>query len=146
MDTAADLIEALALERHPEGGWFRRTWTHPSEGDDGRPLASSIHYLLEAGERSHWHRIDATETWLWHAGGSLRLLVGEEGGVAETVLGPGVAAGQVLQATVPPDAWQSAEPADGAPYALVSCVVVPAFSFDHFEMAGPGWSPPLDVG
>jgi hypothetical protein len=132
---------ALGLEPHPEGGWYRRVWTHPDTDAAGRPLASSIHYLLAAGERSHWHRIDATETWLWHAGGPLRLQVAPGDGAVEHVLGPDPAAGQVLQATVPASAWQAAEPAPGAPYALVSCVVVPAFTFDGFELAPPGWSP-----
>jgi predicted cupin superfamily sugar epimerase len=139
--TTDDLIAALGLERHPEGGWYRRTWTHPATDDDGRPLASSIHYLLEAGERSHWHRIDACEQWLWHGGGPLRLSVATGAGIDETVLGADVAAGQVLQVTVPPDVWQSAEPVGDHGHALVSCVVVPAFSFDHFELAPPGWSP-----
>jgi predicted cupin superfamily sugar epimerase len=141
--TAVELIAALGLARHPEGGWYRRTWTHPSADADGRPLASSIHYLLEAGDRSHWHRIDATETWLWHGGGPLHLSIAADGGTVEdVVLGPDVAAGQLLQATVPPGAWQSAAPVGAAEYALVSCVVVPAFTFDHFELAPPDWSPP----
>jgi predicted cupin superfamily sugar epimerase len=139
--TAAELIASLGLERHPEGGWYRRTWTHPVHDAQGRPLASSIHYLLEGGERSHWHRVDAAETWLWHGGGPLRLwIAGAHDAVEELVLGPDVAAGQQLQATVPPGAWQAAEPA-GDGHVLVSCVVVPAFTFDHFELAPPGWSP-----
>jgi predicted cupin superfamily sugar epimerase len=135
-------IEALGLEAHPEGGWFCRTWTHPQVDDDGRALASSIHYLLSAGERSHWHRIDAAETWLWHAGGPLRLATWIDGdeAVGARDLGPDPLAGQVPQLTVPAGAWQAAEPL-GA-FALVSCVVVPAFRFEGFELAPPGWRPP----
>lgn len=134
-------VEALGLERHPEGGAFRRTWTHPDLDADGRALASSIHYLLDRDERSHWHRIDATESWLWHAGGPMRLAIWVEGtaSVEEHVLGPDLSSGQHLQVTVPAHAWQSAEAVDG--FALVSCVVVPEFSFDAFELAPDGWSP-----
>jgi hypothetical protein len=133
---ADEVIERLALEPHPEGGWFRSTWRdEPADGSRGR--ASSIHYLLEAGQRSHWHRIDAVEAWLHHAGGALELSIE---GRPPVVLGHDHAAGQVLQAVVPPGAWQSARPL-GA-YVLVSCVVVPAFTFDTFELAPDGWSPP----
>jgi uncharacterized protein len=140
----AAYIGALGLERHPEGGWFRRVWAHPEHDAGGRALASSIHYLLGAGERSHWHRIDATETWCWHAGDPLRLHTSIDGHtVTEVILGPDPGAGHLLQATVAGDCWQAAELA--APgttgFALVSCLVVPEFRFEHFELAPPGWSP-----
>ena len=67
MTTAAQLIEKLALAPHPEGGWFRETFRQPAP-DGGRGLATAILFLLEAGQRSHWHRVDAAELWLWHAG------------------------------------------------------------------------------
>ncbi|OWY59821.1 hypothetical protein B7486_72500 [cyanobacterium TDX16] len=60
-------------------------------------------------------------------------------GAPPVVLGDDHAAGQVLQSVVPPGAWQAARPL-GA-YVLVSCVVVPAFTFDTFELAPEGWSP-----
>jgi predicted cupin superfamily sugar epimerase len=132
---AAELVAQLGLEPHPEGGWYRSTWRdEPADGSRGE--ASSIHYLLEAGQRSHWHRIDATEVWLHHEGGRLELSIE---GHDPVVLGPDHAAGQVLQAVVPPGAWQSARPLDE--HVLVSCVVVPAFTFDTFELAPEGWSP-----
>jgi predicted cupin superfamily sugar epimerase len=136
-------IDALELEPHPEGGWFRRTWTHDVADGDGRALASSIHYLLRAGERSHWHRIDASETWMWHAGGALHLLVAADANDAglDVTLGDDPSAGQLLAATVAPGSWQSAEPAPGAPFVLVSCIVVPEFRFEGFELAPPRWAP-----
>ena len=35
---AIDLVNSLCLEPHPEGGWFRRTWTAPAvvETEGGR--------------------------------------------------------------------------------------------------------------
>jgi predicted cupin superfamily sugar epimerase len=139
---ASGWIESLGLERHPEGGWFRRTWTHSEVDGDGRARASSIHYLVEAGDRSHWHRFDAEEMWLWHAGGALALRIADAGGsIEQHVLGPDPGAGHVLQATVPPHRWQSAEPAGGAAFVLVSCVVIPEFRFEAHELAPPGWSP-----
>lgn len=132
---AAELVAQLGLEPHPEGGWYRSTWRdEPADGTRG--AASSIHYLLEAGQRSHWHRIDAAEVWLHHEGDALELSVE---GRAPVVLGDDLAAGQVLQSVVPPGVWQAARTI--GTYSLVSCVVVPAFTFDTFELAPDGWSP-----
>ncbi len=135
MATADELIERLRLQPHPEGGHYAETWRGPDRGD-GRATASAIHFLLRDGERSHWHRVDAPEIWLHHAGAPLRLSVGD----ADVVLGDDVAAGEQPQVVVPAHAWQAAE-STGA-WSLVSCVVAPAFEFDHFELAPPGWEPP----
>jgi predicted cupin superfamily sugar epimerase len=123
---------ALQLKPHPEGGHYRELWRdHPPHG--GRGAATSILFLLAAGERSHWHRVDAAEIWLWHAGAPLWLGIG--GGQAFH-LGPDLAAHESLQAVVPADAWQAARSL-GA-WTLVSCVVAPAFEFSGFELAPPG--------
>lgn len=88
-----------------------------------------------AGGRSHWHRVDADELWLWHGGSPLTLRMGVE----EIVLGGDLLAGQQVQAMVPAGVWQSAEADRG--WALVSCVVTPGFDFAGFELAPPDWSP-----
>lgn len=123
------LIASLDLSPHPEGGWYRETMRQPSP-DGSRGLATAILFLLEDGQRSHWHRVDATELWLWHAGAPLTLLIDQ----SEHLL-----SGESPQAIVPAHAWQSAEAREG--WALVSCVVTPAFDFGGFELAPPGWSP-----
>ena len=137
---AVSLIERLALRPHPEGGWYAETWRHqPAPGE--RPAGTAIYYLLAAGQRSHWHRVDATEIWHHYAGAPLRLAVqAGDDPTATLVLGPDVAAGQVPQGIVPAGAWQAADPT-GA-WALVGCTVTPGFTFAGFEMAPPGWSPP----
>lgn len=137
--TADEIASTLGLRPHPEGGAYVETW-RAEPGPDGRALGTSIHYLLRAGERSHWHRVDATELWMFHAGGPLAIDVEiGPGSVERTVLGPALSAGERPQVLVPTGAWQSATPL-GA-WTLVSCVVVPGFSFDGFELAPPGWSP-----
>ena len=73
MSVAKTLIDNLGLEPHPEGGWYRETWRGP-EGPDGRALGTAIHFLLTNQQRSHWHRIDAHELWIWQAGDPLMLL------------------------------------------------------------------------
>jgi hypothetical protein len=95
--------------------------------------------LLEPGQRSHWHRVDATELWLHHAGGALTLRTVRGDALIETRLGPDPLAGDELQAVVRPGEWQAAQAADR--WALVACVVAPAFEFAGFELAPPGWEP-----
>ena len=134
------IVERLGLQPHPEGGWYAETWRDPGRPGQ-RGAGTAIYYLLAAGQRSHWHRVDATEAWHFYAGEPLRLHVHAGGGpTADVLLGPDLAAGQSPQAVVPAGAWQAAEPT-GA-WALVGCTVSPAFTFDGFELAPSGWSPP----
>lgn len=142
---AAEIIARLELKPHPEGGWYRETWRET--GDEAhatsppRGHATAIYFLLEAGQRSHWHRVDAAELWLFHAGSalSLRIAPGGDGPVDTIRLGADLVAGEVPQGLVPAGWWQAAE-ADGG-WALVSCVVAPGFDFAGFELAAAGWNP-----
>jgi predicted cupin superfamily sugar epimerase len=134
---ARTLIERLGLAPHPEGGWYVETFRGP-RGAGRRETVSAIYFLLEAGQRSQWHKVDATELWLWHAGDPLRLDISDDRHHS-VLLGPDLAHGQVLQAVVPAGAWQTAV-SEGC-WTLVSCVVAPAFRFAGFELAPAGWSP-----
>ncbi|MGE5506854.1 MAG: cupin domain-containing protein [Actinomycetota bacterium] len=136
--TADEAIARLGLAPHPEGGHYAETYRHLPPGG-GRGACTSIHYLLKAGERSHWHRVDAVEVWNFHAGETLLLKIAQGGQVREVRLGADLAAGEVPQAVVPPGAWQAARPL-GA-WSLVGCTVAPAFEFAGFELAPPGWEP-----
>lgn len=136
---AEEVIALLGLQPHPEGGHFRETYRE-SAPDGGRGASTAIYFLLAAGERSHWHRVDASETWHFYAGAPLRLgIVAPCGTRSAPVLGADLAAGERPQAVVPPHAWQAAETL-GA-WTLVGCTVAPAFQFEGFELAPPGWEP-----
>jgi len=136
--TAQAVIARLGLQPHPEGGWYRET-VRAQTADGGRGSCTCILFLLEAGERSHWHRVDATEIWLHQAGGALTLCKAEGDRVVEQRLGPDFQGGEQLQAVVEPGQWQAALAGDD--WTLVACVVAPAFDFAGFEMAPPGWAP-----
>ncbi len=134
--TADEIIRLLDLAPHPEGGHFRETFRDP-HAVDGRSVGTAIYFLLKAGERSHWHRVDAAEIWHFHAGAPLALEIEGQG---EIVLGPDLAAGQRPQGVVPAGAWQAARSLGD--WTLVGCTVSPGFEFSAFELAPPGWSPP----
>ncbi|MDX1661785.1 MAG: cupin domain-containing protein [Gemmatimonadota bacterium] len=136
----ADVVRELDLERHPEGGWFRETWRGP-DGPGGRPVGTSILYLLGADEGSAWHRIDADEVWHFHAGAPLELDVSLDGvSRSRTILGRAVDGSELPQAVVPAGAWQSAR--TRGEWTLVGCTVAPGFVDEGFELAPPGWEPP----
>lgn len=139
--TADDIIAHLGLTPHPEGGHFRQTWIADAKPGE-RASGTAIYFLLKAGERSHWHRVDATEIWLYHAGAplTLSLSASDLGPAHDHILGPDLAAGQAPQIIVPKDHWQAAQ--STGDWTLVSCTVSPAFQFDGFTLADPDFTIP----
>lgn len=137
--TPEAIIEALALEPHPEGGWYAETFRDAPEG--GRGHSTAIYFLLAQGQVSAWHRVkDAAEVWHFYAGAPLELSLHQEGGsVGKLVLGPDLAAGQRPQAIVPAGCWQAARSL--GEWTLVGCTVAPGFDFAAFDLAEPGWQP-----
>jgi predicted cupin superfamily sugar epimerase len=135
---AADIVRLLDLQPHPEGGHFRETFRDSASA--GRGHSTAIYYLLAAGERSHWHRIDAAEVWHHYAGAPLRLSLSANGGSVERHrLGADLAGGERPQIVVPNGCWQAAESLGS--WTLVGCTVAPAFEFSGFEMAPPDFNP-----
>ena len=129
--TAVDWIRELELERHPEGGWFRRIYASEMKTDNGRPVMTSIYYLLESGDFSALHRLRQDETWHFYAGDPLTLsIIHPDGTASETVLcaeGPfqfTVKAGHLFGAMVNGD------------YALAGCTVAPGFEYSDLELPG----------
>ena len=130
--TAQDLIRLLDLRPHPEGGRFAFRFTSGERlpGGTERETCSVIYYLLQAGEISRWHRLGAAEVWTWHLGGSLEMTLGGAGDApvpeGTRSLGPRLEAGEQFQILAPPGQWQTTRLVEGE-FALVSCVVAPAF-------------------
>ena len=137
--SAAEIIARLDLKPHPEGGHFRETFRDSRCDAQERAASTAIYFLLARGERSHWHRIDAVETWHFYAGDALRLDIADDSGIRVVQLGPDIIAGEQPQGIVPAHAWQAAE--SMGDWTLVGCTVAPGFEFAQFELAPPGWSP-----
>lgn len=131
--TPDQIIAHLDLAPHPEGGHYRQTWVAENPG---RPSGTCIYFLLKEGEASHWHRVDATEIWLFHAGDPLILSMAktDQGPAVDHFLTPDLTKG-APQIIVPENHWQAAR-STGA-YTLVSCTVSPGFQFEGFTLAPP---------
>ena len=142
MKTVDEVVVALELRPHPEGGWFKETWRAPGRVETERGTrnhATGVLYLLGSGDESAWHRVHGSqELWIWQDGGELLL---RTGGFAETPgaegqyrLGP-ASAGHEPQVMIQAGQWQAARVAVGD-WVLVSCIVSPGFDFADWEMPG----------
>lgn len=126
-----DWVQALGLQPHPEGGFFREVFRDPStvaHPVHGKPRAAvtSIQFLLPAGTFSAIHRVASSEIWLHLQGDPVKLHTIVNGKHEQHVLNR-------RQHTVPANVWQAAEPM-GADYTLCACIVAPGFDFEDFEM------------
>lgn len=140
-DEARAWIERLGLSPHPEGGHFRETWRSaheipadalPAAYGGPRQAGTCIYFLLARGQKSAPHVVRSDELWLFHAGDPLVLTMRD----APEAEGRDVFLGQEsFQELVPGGVWQEAASLGGPHgFSLVSCVVVPGFDFEDFEM------------
>jgi uncharacterized protein len=138
-------IEHLQLSRHPEGGYFRRTYqasevmgkAHlPGRFQGARVFSTAIYYLLPGGEVSRFHRLKADELWHFHWGSALTLYIIERAGaLVEKLLGAAPERGEAFQAVIPAGDWFGAVVEDPASFSLVGCTVAPGFEYQDFELA-----------
>ncbi len=136
---AARLISLLHLEPHPEGGWYRQSFADQPD-PARRAFSTAIYYLLERGQNSNWHKVDASEIWHFYAGAPLLLMVSLDGKSTTTsTLGIDFSAGQRPQIIVASGHWQSAKSLGD--WTLAGCTVAPGFEFSGFEMAPKDWTP-----
>jgi predicted cupin superfamily sugar epimerase len=133
------VISLLGLTPHPEEGHYRETFRDTARVGGTRAASTAIYFLLRAGERSRWHRVDAVEVWHFYAGAPLVLRMAADGGRQAVRLGIDLAAGERPQAVVPASTWQSAESLGS--WTLVGCTVAPGFEFSAFELAPLGFDP-----
>lgn len=135
----SEIIRLLDLKPHPEGGHYRETWRAAIKGEE-RASGTAIYYLLQSGEVSRWHRVDADEIWHWYAGGPLRLTLSGDGKATSShLLGTALDRNERPQIVVAKHHWQSAVPLGD--WTLAGCTVSPGFTFEGFELAPPDFQP-----
>jgi hypothetical protein len=133
---ASELIRQLALQPHPEGGFYRETWRSPARVSmhrrPERSALTTIYFLLAAGSFSAWHRVQSDEVWHWHEGDALELLLAapDFSTVQKLALGPVAAATEPMRC-VPANWGQAARPL--GEYTLCGCTVAPGFEFEDFS-------------
>lgn len=143
MDSAF-YIKHLDLSPHPEGGFFKEVYRSAESISDlpqryigvERSISTSIYFLLNQNQKSHFHRIESDETWHFYQGSALLLhQIAENGDYRCLQIGSDLAGDQMLQYTVPKGFWFAAEVVDKTSFSLVGCTVAPGFDFRDFELA-----------
>ncbi len=132
MASAAHYIDALSMQAHPEGGYYAVVYRHPVFIPDGvhpdipaggRPLSSTIYYLLSSGEISRFHRLQSDEMWFFHDGCPMVIHTIRNGVYAQQLLGLDIASGQLPQQLLEARTVFGAEPMHEDSFSLVSCMV-----------------------
>lgn len=136
--TASDLISQLKLERHIEGGCFKRVYeskykiqTHSASE---RLIASAIYFLLEGYDFSAFHRLKSDEIWSYNYGSPLTIFLIERGGALKQIT-LGNPESPTFQVTIAANQWFAAEVNDKSSFTLMSCFVAPGFECHDFELA-----------
>lgn len=136
--TAQYFIDKLDMQKHVEGGYYKESLVSPenitTEDRGERKLWTSIYFLLETGDVSHFHRLKSDEVWYYHSGSPLTIyMLSPEGELTTHQLGLDIEKGQLPQVVVPKNyIFGSAQNEEG--YALVGCMVAPGFDFSDFEL------------
>ncbi|MFD8021304.1 cupin domain-containing protein [Streptomyces lavendulae] len=128
------LDEALGLEPHIEGGYFRQYYESVGTLETGRgtrPLANTIHYLLDRESPiGYLHMNNAHITHFLNAGGPIHYqMLSPDGVVHEVVMGEDAAAGQVRVFTCPGGWWKASRLPEGVSHGLISEIVAPGFDY-----------------
>ena len=134
---ASDIIKKYKLTSHPEGGYFSEVFRSELKvfrGSEERSSLTSIYFLLENGQKSHFHRLTSDETWHFYLGDPLKLYqISKDGKLSETILGKNIFEGESLQLTIPAGVWFAAHSL--GEFSFVGCNVGPGFDFSDFELA-----------
>lgn len=145
MQSARFWIDKLALQKHPEGGWFKEVYRSedilpanalPKDFNDQRNCSTSIYYLLQTTDFSSFHKIKSDEIWHYYTGSSaVEILWIEDGKLISRELGNSIQNNNEFQVVVPKNRWFAARLLNTNGFALVGCTVSPGFHFDDFELA-----------
>lgn len=130
----AELVDALELKPHPEGGFYKETYRSVLKNNKEQSLMTSIYFLLTSDSPSHFHRIQSDEHWYFHEGNPLSIHLLTDNGLETIQLGLDLSMNQTPHALVEGNTIFGSEIQETDGYALVSCVVSPGFDFSTFEL------------
>ena len=132
MKYSNEIIKALKMTPHPEGGYFKEFYRDKN--------VSVIFYLLKKNEKSHWHKLCKNEILHFYKGCPLIVHLYKEGKKTNTkILGNNLDNNEDLNLVVKANTWFSMK--SSGEYSLIGCTVSPPFEYSDFELAPPDWAP-----
>lgn len=140
MTQSKNIISALKLEKHPEGGYFKETYRSKGEvsipGYEGpRNYSTSIYFMLTSDTFSAFHKIKQDEIWHFYKGSPIELhIISEEGDYKMILIGNNLEQGQIPQFVVKGGDFFASRVVPSAEYGLTGCTVSPGFDFRDFDM------------
>lgn len=142
---AKKYIEKLELIRHPEGGYFKEVYRSKETlskeclnelyiGE--RNTSTSIYFLLEGENKSHFHKLLSDEIWHFYDGSSAAIYLLKDGRKEIKKIGLNLDDEEYPQVLIPKNTWFAAETLQKNSFILVGCTVSPGFDFQDFKLAG----------
>ena len=140
--TPNEIIQNYELLPHPEGGYYKEVYRSkesipssalPLHGGERNSL-TSIYFLLNETDKSHFHILKSDEIWYFHSGTSAIIHMLKDGKYSFKRIGNNNAAGDDLQVVIPANTYFAAEVVDQQGFVFVSCAVAPGFDFADFSM------------
>ncbi len=134
-------IEKLALEKHPEGGYFKETYRSQDvlHLDDierykgARNSSTAIYYLLAGEQFSAFHQLKSDEIFHFYAGSTLLVhIINDQGEYSLLKLGQNPEQNEQLQLVIKQGCWFASQVEDVNSYSLIGCTVSPGFDFQDF--------------
>lgn len=138
MTSKKRIIDQLKLVVHPEGGYYKEVYRspgkfYPPEMNASRNYLTSIYFLLEKGNVSHFHVIKSDELWYFHSGDPCLVhVIKPDGEYQQITLGLNLNEGELPFAAVRAgDVFGSESLGE---FSFVSCAVAPGFDFNDFKL------------
>jgi predicted cupin superfamily sugar epimerase len=137
----SELIEALGLSPHFEGGYFKQTFRADHRQTYSTPRGprvsmTSIQYVLtDDSPLDCFHTKHSDGIQYYQLGAPITYhLIEPEGAYSRVVLGPDLAAGHQLQLAVTGGTWKAAE-LEAGEFGMISEVVAPGWEMDDMILA-----------
>jgi predicted cupin superfamily sugar epimerase len=133
-------IKKLKLQKHPEGGYFTRTYVSDKNinlpGYDGfRSTCTAIYYMLTGNQFASFHTIKSDEIWHFYSGSSLTLhMINSNSKMEQIQVGPNYDRGERFQVIIKSGCWFAATLNDKKSYSLVGCTVSPGFDYRDWRL------------
>ena len=130
-----EIINKLNMFSIPEGGMASEILRSADFVETQRGVRhrwTSIYYLLCAGERSCFHRLQSDEIWAHHAGGAFTIYMIEDGKLFQRKLDSEIKKDGQLQVLIPAGTIFAA--CVESAWGLCGCVTVPGFHTEDIEL------------